>query len=369
MVKAYFNYAGLSQVTEETDRAARSSEERFKRLLFSEAGVDEYQAQIIRTRKSISRVLDLEERVSAVFLLPNATTGLSLILRTFLQRLESGQSVATSDQEHPAIERILDSAEKRGVRVNRIGAVSEDQFLEVLKSCCIRERPAFVVVSHVSYKDGRVLPIERIARLLKSEDVPLIIDGTQAIGQIGFELPWSSYAAYVFSGHKWLFGPMGTGVIVLNFELFASRERSVLEVLQDMQSGTLSYYSMAALQAACEQTAATFQKRVRRLREIKGRVQAALARMTCLQLPKWSGPFAPGIATFLLPPYLPAWELANRVFAQGVAIKPFLKQECLNAIRISWSSATTDTEIELLAEALDVEITLLARDLDVELRR
>ncbi len=266
--------------------------------------------------------------------------------------------MATSDQEHPAVERVLQSGDRSRVNVDRIRARSEDEFMEQLGARCSDRKLGFVLLSHVSYKDGRVLPISQIAEMLAPTRVPLIIDGNQAIGQIPVDLGARSYAAYVFSGHKWLCAPMGTGAVSVNPDFFQARRAPVLEILGDLQNGTLSYISLAGLDAGCEQAVRSLPERFKRLVEIKSRIREALRDLPHVAPPDWNGSTAPGITSLLLPEEVASSELAGRLLARhGVAVKPFLPPERPNAIRISWAPSTTEAEIELLNEALRAELS------------
>lgn len=357
-IKAYFNYAGLNWPSGEIARACRQAEQKFERLRFSVAGVDAYGALMIRARKSIAHLLGLPaDQLGEIFFLPNATTGLSLVLRALLSELSPDQTVVTSDQEHPAVERVLQSVEGNGVQVDRICATSEDEFIQQLAARCHDRRLAFVVLSQVSYKDGRVLPIPRVAEILAPQRVPLIIDGNQAIGHIPVDLSRLSYAAYVFSGHKWLCAPMGTGAVCVNPKFFRYRHNTVLETLGDLQNGTLSYVSLAGLEAGCAQAARSLPERTVRLAYLKGRILDAIRKLPNIAFPDWSGETAPGIASLLRPEEMPSLELARRMLDRhGVAVKPVVPPERPNAIRLSWAPSTTDAEIELLIEALTAEL-------------
>jgi selenocysteine lyase/cysteine desulfurase len=243
------------------------------------------------------------------------------------------------------------------VRVDRVRASSEDEFIEQLGARCLHHKLAFVVLSQVSYKDGRVLPISRVAELLAPSRVPLIIDGNQAIGQIAVDLLPHSYAAYIFSGHKWLCAPMGTGAISVNPDFF-HRHKPVLEIFEDLQNGTLSYVALAGIEAGCEQATGSLPERIARQARLRHRIFAALRDLPYVVAPQWSGPMAPGIASLLLPEEVSSLELATRLLARhGVAVRPFIPPERPNAIRISWAPATTEAEVELLIGALKAELS------------
>lgn len=355
-MKAYFNHAGLSSPTTAVASASLSARETFRSLLFSEAGAQEYKAAIVRAKASIARLLCVpEEAERTIFLLPNATTGLSLILRNVLSGLGPKASVITSDQEHPAVERILQSAETAGVNIERVASKSEKDFVERVGVCSGRAIPALVVLSQVSYKDGRILPIGQIARALEPLHIPLVVDGTQGVGQVPLDLPLKLCAAYVFSGHKWLFAPMGIGGMYLDRSFF-NTQNLTLDGCYDVEAGTLDYTSIVGLRTACDEAFDSLAQRVRRLTRIRCQIVDALGSLPKFQLPEWRGATAPGIISILLPDDVPSWEVAERVWTRhAVAVKPFRPPERPNAIRISFTSETSERDIGLLREALYAE--------------
>jgi selenocysteine lyase/cysteine desulfurase len=354
-VKAYFNYAGLNWPTGEIAEACRQAEQRFQALRFSLAGLEQYTALMLRAKKSISNLLGLPaERSDGIFLLPNATTGLSLVLRGLISQLGPDRMVVTTEHEHPAVERVLESMEHNRVHVQRVGGASDDEFIEQLVAHCLNPGLAVVVLSQASYKDGRAFPISRVAEILAPRRIPLIVDGNQAIGQIPVALGGLSYAAYIFSGHKWLGAPMGTGAVSLTPGFFPT---PMLEMFADLQTGTLSYIALTGLDAACDQAARALPERMMRLAQLKRRILDELRKLPKVTLADWNGPMVPGIAALLLGAETPSLGLTQRLFARhGVAVKAFVPPERPNAIRISWSTATTDAEIEQLIEALKAEL-------------
>jgi selenocysteine lyase/cysteine desulfurase len=358
IVKAYFNYAGLNWPGTEVAGACREAETRFGRLLFSTAGGEEYAAQMVRTRASIARLLGLGENdLDHIFFVPNASSGLSVAMRAMLAALRGDAVVITSDQEHPAVERILESADGASVRIERIGAASEAEFAAQLEARCAARRPAFVVLSQVSYKDGRILPIAKVAEHLAAVRIPLLVDANQAIGQIPVDLSTLECAAYIFSGHKWLEAPMGTGAMVVKRELLGPAGDRILRMLNDLQSGTLSYVALAGLEAGCTLAKRSLGERVRGLGEVRARILGALRGLPGISSPVWQGAAAPGIASLLVPDARPSQLIAERMLARhGVAVRPFAPPERPNAIRISWTAATTEAEIDLLREALAREL-------------
>lgn len=82
-----------------------------------------------------------------------------------------------------------------------------------------------VLLSHVSYATGRVLPVAGIVDAVGDADVLTVVDGVQAVGAIPVDATGIGAHAYVFSGHKWLQGPEGVGAVVFGGHALPRFER------------------------------------------------------------------------------------------------------------------------------------------------
>src|SRR5260370_36323790 len=114
-----------------------------------------------------------------------------------------------SYDEGAGFERPLNVIARRGIEVAEIAADSEKQFLEAFRTILEKRTPGLVILSHVSYKNGKILPVDQAGAMLAEKQIPYIIDGAQAFGQIAVNVPRTRPGANVFSGHKWLRGPWG----------------------------------------------------------------------------------------------------------------------------------------------------------------
>ena len=71
--------------------------------------------------------------------------------------------------------------------------------------------PAFVFMTHVSNVTGYILPVEQIAVEAKGYGATVVVDGSQALGLVPFDMAHSMIDFYVFAGHKTPYGPFGIG--------------------------------------------------------------------------------------------------------------------------------------------------------------
>ena len=71
-----------------------------------------------------------------------------------------------------------------------------------------------VICNHVSNVFGFVQPVEKVAALCRSRGVPLIVDASQSAGILPINMKSLGAAYIAMPGHKGLYGPQGTGVLL-----------------------------------------------------------------------------------------------------------------------------------------------------------
>ena len=91
--------------------------------------------------------------------------------------------------------------------MSRKGELLMDGFEHLLS-----DRTRLVAVTHMSNALGTVNPVERIIELAHQRDIPVLLDGAQAIPHMAVDVQALDCDFYVFSGHK-LYGPTGIGVL------------------------------------------------------------------------------------------------------------------------------------------------------------
>jgi cysteine desulfurase/selenocysteine lyase len=95
----------------------------------------------------------------------------------------------------------------RVIPINDRGELKFDQFEKLLN-----RRTRLVAVSHVSNALGTINPVREIVITAHSWNVPVLIDGAQAVPHMKVDVRDLDCDFYVFSGHK-VFGPTGIGVL------------------------------------------------------------------------------------------------------------------------------------------------------------
>ena len=139
----------------------------------------------------------------------NATHGLNLAIKTLVK---PGSRVIVSGFEHNAVMRPLHAL---GAELTVVGTAlfRPDRLLEELAQA-LALRPSAVVCTHVSNVFGYILPLADIAALCRMHGVPLIVDASQSAGTLPVSLEKTGAAFIAMPGHKGLYGPQGTGLLL-----------------------------------------------------------------------------------------------------------------------------------------------------------
>lgn len=170
--------------------------------------VDEARQEVCRLFNAVS-----SERV--IFTM-NCTDALCLVLKGLIK---SGDRVVTGPFEHNSVTRPLNSLRRSGAQV--AVAKSTKTFgmdLNHFHELC-HEPLDYVVISHVSNVTGCVLPIKEIAEITHERGALLILDAAQSAGGLDVDMQDLGVDVLAAPGHKGLYGPMGTGVLVLSAPL------------------------------------------------------------------------------------------------------------------------------------------------------
>ncbi|MGJ0486598.1 MAG: SufS family cysteine desulfurase [Methylomicrobium sp.] len=107
--------------------------------------------------------------------------------------------------------------------INRKGELIYEEFERLLS-----DKTRLVAVSHMSNALGTINPVEKIIAAAHARNVPVLLDGAQAIPHMKVDVQALDCDFYAFSGHK-LYGPSGIGVLY--------GKQALLEAMPPYQGG------------------------------------------------------------------------------------------------------------------------------------
>jgi len=166
---------------------------------------------LYQTRESIAKLFNVKDPLRVVFGL-NATEAFNIVLRGFLR---SGEHVITSSIEHNSVMRPLRDLEKKGVEVSVVQCSSQGFIdpVEVEKS--VKKNTFMIVLNHGSNVVGSLQSVSEVGEIARRNNLLFLVDAAQTGGSVSIDIERDKIDLLAFTGHKSLYGPQGTGGLVL----------------------------------------------------------------------------------------------------------------------------------------------------------
>ncbi|WP_295585267.1 aminotransferase class V-fold PLP-dependent enzyme [uncultured Oscillibacter sp.] len=159
-------------------------------------------------RSELAELYHLESPEQVVFTM-NATHALNIAIKSLVP---PGGHAVISGYEHNAVTRPLHAL---GARVDVAAGplFDPEQTADAFAHLIVPGVDA-VICNHVSNVFGYVQPVEQVAALCRARGVPLIVDASQSAGILALDQAALAAAFIAMPGHKGLYGPQGTGVLL-----------------------------------------------------------------------------------------------------------------------------------------------------------
>lgn len=142
------------------------------------------------------------------------TESINLVAYSFFKRfIKPGDNIIISALEHHS--NIVPwqmacenhNTELRVLPMNENGSLQLEKLNDLMD-----DKTRIVAINHVSNALGTINPIKEIISMAHSKNIPVLLDGAQAISHIKVDVQELDVDFYCFSGHK-VFAPMGIGVL------------------------------------------------------------------------------------------------------------------------------------------------------------
>lgn len=139
----------------------------------------------------------------------SATHGLNIAIKSLVP---PGGKAVVSGYEHNAVTRPLTAL---GAEVSAAEAplFRQPEVAAAFDRLIVPGTDA-VICNHISNVFGFIQPVEAIAAMCRERGVPFIIDASQSAGVLPLNLDRLEAAFIAMPGHKGLYGPQGTGVLL-----------------------------------------------------------------------------------------------------------------------------------------------------------
>lgn len=185
--------------------------------------------QYEETRIKVQRWINAADAREIIFV-RGTTEGINLVAQTYgRSNVQAGDEVVISGLEHHSNIvpwQILceeKNAQLRVVPINDRGEILIDNFRELLNA-----RTRLVAIGHISNALGTINPVREVIQLAHAANVPVLIDGAQAVPHSKVDVQALDCDFYAFSGHK-MYGPTGLGILY--------GKKKLLEAMPPYQAG------------------------------------------------------------------------------------------------------------------------------------
>ena len=358
--KAYFNFGGQGTMPDTALAAIIDTHKYIQEIGPFSGRVNDWLTEKVNAlRKAIAT--ELNTTSETITLAENVTVGCNIALwgidwqREASSLEQAGNRILMTDCEHPGIIATVNEIARRfGVEVAIcpiMDTLNDGDPVKVIQDN-LTENTRLVVLSHLLWNTGQVLPLKEIAQACHNypaqHTVRVMVDAAQSVGSLYLNLPELEVDYYAFTGHKWLCGPAGVGGLYVSKEAFSELNPTFIgwrgiemgdkgKPVAPKQDGTkyevaTSAYpeyeglrSAIALHQSWGDSRARYQRICELSKYLWGQLQT-IERVTCLK----NSPPEAGLVSFTVAGVKHA-DLVNALEKQGFLLRTIADPDCIRA--------------------------------------
>jgi L-cysteine/cystine lyase len=367
--KAYFNYGGQGSMPQGAIAAIQQAHEQIQKTgPFS----GESNGWIMEQAKQIKMAIATELSVPPETLTLTEDVSVGCNIPLWGIDWQAGDHLLLTDCEHPGIIAAAHEIQRRfGIEITTcplMATLNEGNPTDAIARC-LQPTTRLVVLSHILWNTGQVLPLAEIVQLCHAQPktVRVLVDAAQSVGMLPLNLTELKADFYAFTGHKWWCGPAGLGGLYISPDARASLSPTFIgwrgitvnssgqptgwmEDGRKFEIATSDYTLYAGLRAAIAYhhqwgTAADRYRRILELSHSLWQKLSELRHVTCLR----NAPPAAGLVSFTVEGQ-PHAAIVKALEQQGLLVRTILYPDC---IRACVHYFTSEAEIEQLVGAID----------------
>jgi len=164
-----------------------------------------------KTREALAQLFNAPAPNGVAFTM-NATQAINMALKG---ALKPGDHVITSSIEHNALWRPLKALERGGVSITAVPCQADGTLALADVARAMRPSTRLIAMQHASNVLGTIQPIAEIGRIARARGVLFLVDAAQTAGACPIDMEEMRIDLLAFAGHKGLYGPHGTGGLVV----------------------------------------------------------------------------------------------------------------------------------------------------------
>ncbi len=207
----YLNGAYMSPLLKSVEKAGLKGMLR-KRNPFSITPTDFF-TETEKLRQEYARLINVKES-NRIVIIPSVSYGIATVAKNV--KLSAGENVIVAAEQFPSnYYSWSELAQERGAELKAVssihgagrGKIWNERILESINS-----KTRLVALGHVHWADGTLFQLAEIRKRTKEVGALLVIDGTQSVGALPFDVQIIQPDALICAGYKWLMGPYSIGL-------------------------------------------------------------------------------------------------------------------------------------------------------------
>lgn len=292
----------------------------------------------------------------------NSSEGLETVI--FGLQLKAGDEVVVAKQDYPNVVNAWKQREVRdGIRIKWINLELPSENESYLVEQYVRAfTPATkaVNITHVINWTGQIMPVRKIADEARKRNIDVLVDGAHSFAHFEFSVPELGADYFATSLHKWLYAPIGTGMLYVRkskipslYPLFASDIPLKDDIRKFEHLGTRPFYIEQAISKAVEfHEMIGIERKQKRLHYLKNywmekvKGQPGVKLYTSLH-PKWGC----AIGLVAIEGKTPG-ELDNHLFNNYKVHTTSIIWENISGVRVTPNVYTTTKNLDTLVEGI-----------------
>ncbi|HEU4339712.1 MAG TPA: aminotransferase class V-fold PLP-dependent enzyme, partial [Planctomycetota bacterium] len=225
----------------------------------------------------------------------------------------------------------------------------------------ITPKTKLILMCHVINLTGLILPVKEIAALGRARKIPVIVDGAHGFAHFPFKRADLDCDYYATSLHKWLFAPVGCGMLYVRkalipglWPLMAADEKQTADIRKFEEIGTHpAANALAIAEAITFHEGLGVERKAERLRFLRDRWANRLGKLDRVKLLSSLKPgMGYGVATFAVDG-LEAAKLVEHLWEKKQINVTPIDHPDVKGIRVSPSVWTQREEIDLFCDAVE----------------
>lgn len=297
----------------------------------------------------------------------NSSEGLETVI--FGLRLKPGDEVVAAKQDYPNMINAYKQREKReGIKIVWINLelpTEDEDYLVSQYVNAFTPKTKVVHITHIINWDGQILPVKKIADEAHKRGIEVVVDGAHSFAHFQFTIPELDCDYFATSLHKWLFAPIGSGMLFVKKEkikdtypLFATGDPESDDIRKFEALGTRPFFIEQAIGKALEfHEMIGSERKEKRLHYLKNYWMEKVKGLPKIKLNTSLDPkYGCAIGNVAVEGKKPA-ELDSFLFNNYKIHTVGIEWENIHGVRITPSVYTTTANLDLLVEGITKFVT------------